>query len=191
MCNLQIHILQVRCTASISQSLPTDRLPPPPSWSAYMSSAASLDCASSFKPHPWNGTKQNTLHVVVFFFFFLHLPLYSSPDAAINIQQMRDKHCVWCFAVISHRGIFYRCRIVGARLAASSPINRRLIPHMSALPVSTCPQITAIHHCWTRRYTPLHKEFLLCVEAVNRGRCREGREAWERWKIWLFGNYRS
>lgn len=50
------------------------------------------------------------------------------------------------------------------------PINRRLIPHMPALPVSTCPQITAIHHCWTRRYTPLHKEFPVGVAAVNRGK---------------------
>lgn len=127
--------------------------------------------ASSHKRH-------KTKHIALF--FFPHPPLSSSPDAEINIQTVRDKHCVRCFAVIFHGGIFYRCRFVGARLVASSPVNRRLIPHMSALPVSTCPQITAIHHCWTRRYTPLRKEFLVCVEAVNRGRCREGREARER-----------
>lgn len=150
--DLQIRLLQVYAALLASaKACPQTDSPPPPSWSAYMSSAAALDCASTFHPHPINGTNQNTLHIVV---FFPHPPLSSSPDAEINIQTMRDKHCVRCFAVVFHGGIFYKCIFVRARLAASSPqtavwfptcLHFLLPPAHKSLPYITAGQGDALH----------------------------------------------
>lgn len=70
-----------------SPRLPTDWLsPPPPSWSSYMSSAASLDCVSHSTSHLTH--KQHTTKQVLWFFNPPSLyPLFNT-----------NRNSVWCFA---------------------------------------------------------------------------------------------
>lgn len=81
-----------------------------------------------------------------------------------------------------------RCGFPGA---ASNLTSLGLFPHLildSALPlfpVSTCPQITPIHHQWTRQFTPLHMKFLMCTEAISRGRRVKGKGRGRWMKIFI------
>lgn len=113
-----------------SPRLPTDWLsPPPPSWSSYMSSAASLDCVSHSTSHLTH--KQHTTKQVLWFFNPPSLyPLFNT-----------NRNSVWCFAasclqkkkknVLTTLLLVFHCGFPGAKLTVSwFTLTPGLFPHL-------------------------------------------------------------